>query len=298
MTSKKNFLIILGILVLVLGLAAGCSGGVENGANDSANDSAGDSGKVTLGYVEWDSEIASTHVVKNVLEDMGYEVEMVAVDAGIMWQGIGQGDFDGIVAAWLPGTHGHYLEEVRDKVENLGANLEGAKIGLVVPEYVTIDSIAELNEVADQFDGQIIGIEPGAGIMSATEKALEVYNLDNMELVDSSSAAMAASLKSAVEREEWVVVTGWTPHWKFAKWDLKYLDDPEGVYGGEEHIATIVRPGLKEEKPDVYALLDNFLWEASDMEEVMLRIQDGLTPDEAAQEWIDNNRDQVNAWMP
>jgi len=112
---------------------------------------AAEKGTVTLGYVEWDSEIASTHVVKNVLENMGYEVEAIGVDAGIMFTGIGTGEFDGIVAAWMPGTHADYYAEIEDSVENLGPNLEGAKIGLVVPAYVEIDSIEELNDVKDKF---------------------------------------------------------------------------------------------------------------------------------------------------
>ncbi len=145
--------------------------------------------------------------------------------------------------------------------------------------------------------GKIVGIEPGAGIMKATEKAIADYGLD-FELQDSSSAAMAASLKKAIDNKEWVVVTGWTPHWKFAKWDLKYLDDPKGIYGGEEHIATIVRKGLKEDKPEVYAMLDKFYWEPADMESVMVDIEEGMTPDAAAQKWIKGNQDRVKQWLP
>ncbi|MBF7082350.1 glycine/betaine ABC transporter [Desulfallas sp. Bu1-1] len=145
--------------------------------------------------------------------------------------------------------------------------------------------------------GKIVGIEPGAGIMKATEKAIEDYNLD-FELQESSSAAMAASLKKAIDAKEWIVVTGWTPHWKFAKWDLKYLEDPKGVYGGEEHIATIARKGLKEDNPVAYEMLDNFYWAPADMEAVMLDIQNGMTPDEAAQKWIKENQDKVNEWIP
>jgi len=213
-----------------------------------------------------------------------------------MWTGIGDGDFDAIVSAWLPGTHKDYYEKVKDKVDNLGPNLEGAKIGLVVPEYVTINSIEEMNSVKEKFDGKITGIEPGAGIMRATEKAIEDYGLD-FKLQDSSSAAMAASLKKAIDNNDWIVVTGWTPHWKFAKWDLKYLEDPKGIYGGEEHIATIVRPGLKEDMPEVYRMLDDFHWAPADMEAVMLDIQGGMSPDEAAQKWIKNNQDKVNEWI-
>lgn len=145
--------------------------------------------------------------------------------------------------------------------------------------------------------GKIVGIEPGAGIMSATEAAIEEYGLD-YQLQDSSSAAMAASLKKAIDNEEWIVVTGWTPHWKFAQWDLKYLDDPKEVYGGEEHIATIARTGLASDNPEVHEMLDKFYWAPADMEAVMLDIQDGMTPDEAADKWIQDNQDRVNEWLP
>jgi ABC-type proline/glycine betaine transport system substrate-binding protein len=50
-----------------------------------------------------------------------------------------------IFTAWLPVTHGEYMKQVGDKVEDLGPNYEGARIGLVVPAYVDINSIEELN---------------------------------------------------------------------------------------------------------------------------------------------------------
>ena len=253
-------------------------------------------GSVELGYVQWDSEIASTNVVKKVLEDQGYEVKITAVDASPMWLGVSEGNFDGIVAAWLPATHKDYYAQVKDKVEDLGPNLQGAKIGLVVPEYVTINSIEELNSVKDKFQGKITGIEPGAGIMKATEQAIQDYNLD-LDLQSSSSAGMAAALKKAEDNGDWIVITGWTPHWKFAKWDLKYLEDPKGVYGAEEFIHTIVRKGLKEEKPEVYDILDKFNWTASDMEAVMLDIEDGMEPAEAAAKWVEANQEKVKEWI-
>lgn len=275
----------IGILAMLSGIMFGCT-------------TAGDEtkGNVVLGYVEWDSEIASTNVIKTVLEDEGYNVTATAVDAGIMWRGLAQGDFDAIVAAWLPDTHGAYYAGLQDNVENLGPNLEGAKIGLVVPAYVDIDSIEEINDVKEQFNQEIIGIEPGAGIMSATERAIEEYDLDFV-LRDSSSPAMAATLSNAIQENRWVAVTGWTPHWKFAEWDLKYLDDPKGVYGGEEHIATVVREGFKEDLPEAYEILDKFYWETSDMEEVMLDIYAGATPEEAARAWVNANQDKVANWI-
>lgn len=256
-----------------------------------------ESDTIELGYVLWDSEIASTHVVAAIIEDkLGHDVSLTAVDAGPMWMGISRGDFDAMVAAWLPVTHEAYYKKTKDKVVNLGANLEGAKLGLVVPSYVNISSIEELNDNADKFDGKIIGIDPGAGLMAATERAIEDYDIE-LDLVAGSDAAMTAALRRAIEREEWIAVTGWTPHWKFAAFDLKYLDDPKKSLGEEEHIATIVTPELEEKAPDVYAFLDNFYWSSVEMAEVMMLIEDGMEPYEAARKWIADNPERVNSWI-
>ena len=133
---------------------------------------------IELGYVLWDSEIASTHVVAAVLMDeLGYDVELTSVDAGPMFTGLAQGDFDAIVAAWLPATHEAYMEQYGDQVVDLGVNLDGADIGWAVPAYVEVDSITELNANADLFGGEIIGIDPGAGLMRASDAAFDVYGL-------------------------------------------------------------------------------------------------------------------------
>ncbi len=253
---------------------------------------------VELGYVLWDCANASTHTMAALIEDeLGKEVNVTSVDAGPMWMGIARGDFDGMVTAWLPGTHASYWEQTQDDVENLGANLDGARIGLVVPSYVEANSIDELNDYVDEFGGEITGIDPGAGIMAATEEAIEAYDLD-FNLLSGSDAAMTAALERAIDREEWIIVTGWTPHWKFGSYDLKYLEDPQLVYGDAEHIATIVTPDLQQRHPDVYHLLDNFYWTSEQIAEVMGYIEDGMDPMDAARTWISDNREVVNNWLP
>ncbi len=253
---------------------------------------------VTLTYVEWDCAVASTYVVQAVLQEkLDYNVEVLPVSAAAMWQALATGDADAMVTAWLPVTHADYMERVKDDVEQVNIVSHGAKIGLVVPEYVTIDSIEEMNENADKFDNRIVGIDPGAGIMGRTEAVIEEYNLTDIELVEGSGATMAAALQDAVKNEEWVAVTGWSPHWKFGRWDLKYLEDPKGVYGEEEYIATIVRDDLKEDMPEVYNFLENFSWTQNQMAQVMVWNQEGSDPYESAKRFIDENPEMVDEWL-
>ncbi|WP_418202206.1 glycine betaine ABC transporter substrate-binding protein [Anaerohalosphaera lusitana] len=257
-----------------------------------------DTPTVELVYVEWSSEVASTNVVRAVLQEvMGYETEITPVSAAAMWESVGTGDMDGLVAAWLPTTHSHYLENNKDTVVDLGANLVGTKIGLVVPDYAPAQSIEDLKLYADQFDRKIIGIDPGAGIMSKTETAMEEYSLDEYELVEGSGATMTGALANAIANEESIVVTGWTPHWKFTRWDLRYLQDPKNVYGGAEEIHTIVRKGLKDEMPKVEMFLDQFKWEPADMQELMNWNKQESKPYENAKKWIKENPEMVLEWV-
>jgi glycine betaine/proline transport system substrate-binding protein len=121
--------------------------------------------------------------------------------------------------------------------------------------------------------------------------------LEGYKLIESSSSAMALELQKAYEKKQPIVVTGWTPHWKFAKMDLKYLDDPKGVYGGEEQIHTLVRKGLEQDMKDAYTFLDQFEWTPEDMAQVMVAIEEGQTPEEAAKAWVSSNPDKIEAWI-
>lgn len=288
----KRVLTLAFALVVMIGITA--CGNEEEKENSGSAGTDGEKSKVNLAMVEWDTEIASTNIVKTVLEDMGHEVEITPLDNAIMWSAVASGDADGMVAAWLPATHGEQYEQYKDQVEDLGANLEGAKIGLVVPAYMEANSIEDLTDEANK---TITGIEAGAGVVGAAEKALTEYeNLDGWELTPSSSGAMVTALDQAIQNEEDVIVTGWSPHWKFATYDLKYLEDPKEVFGGAEEIKTMARKGLKEDMPEVYTVLDNFNWSIEDMEAVMLEISEGKDPADAARDWVDANPDKVAEW--
>jgi len=231
---------------------------------------------VRLAYVEWSSALASVSVVQAVLEEkLDVPCVTVPVSAAAMWQSVASGDTDATVAAWLPDTHKPYYDQLKDRVVNLGPNLH-----------------------VDRFNGEIVGIDPGAGIMRETQNAIEDYGLDGFRLVSSSAAAMAATLGDAIRKEQWIVVTAWTPHWIFHRWDLQYLDDPRNTYGTEGHIATIVRTDLQDDRPRVYAFLDRFHWRTEDMQQIMAWNQEGTAnPEQTARRWIENNPERVTDWI-
>lgn len=257
-----------------------------------------DSKTLSIGYVDgWSDSVATTHVAAEVIkEKLGYDVKLQAVATGIMWQGVATGKLDAMLSAWLPVTHGEYWAKNKDKVVDYGPNFKDAKVGLIVPEYVKAKSIEDL-KTDTTFKNKIVGIDAGSGVMLKTDEAIKAYGLD-YKLQASSGAAMIAELTRAEDKQESIAVTGWVPHWMFAKWKLRFLDDPKGVYGAAETVNSIGSKDLEKKAPEVAAFLKKFQWASKDeIGEVMLAIQNGAKPDAAAKDWVAKHPERVAEWV-
>ncbi|MEE1867113.1 MULTISPECIES: glycine betaine ABC transporter substrate-binding protein [Pseudomonas] len=255
--------------------------------------------EVSIGYVDgWSDSVATTNVAAEVIrQKLGYDVKLQAVATGIMWQGVATGKLDAMLSAWLPVTHGDYWTKNKDNVVDYGPNFKDAKIGLIVPEYVKAQSLADL-KTDDSFKHKIVGIDAGSGVMLKTDQAIKDYDLTGYKLQASSGAAMTAELGRAYAKQQSIAVTGWVPHWMFAKWKLKFLDDPKGVYGAAETVNSIGSKDLDKKAPEVAAFLKKFQWQSKDeIGEVMLAIQEGAKPEAAAKEWVAKHPERVAEWI-
>lgn len=273
----------LGIAALALGMSSAM---------------AADKPELKIGFVNgWDDSVAVSNVAAEVLESkLGYSVKLQAVEPAIMWQGVARGDLDVTLSAWLPTTHGEYFKKFEDKIEVLGTNYAGAKIGLIVPDYFAAKSIEDLNKYSKDIDGKITGIDAGAGVMRRTEDAIKQYDLD-IKLMPSSGPGMATALARAEKAQKAIVVTGWIPHWMFAKWKLRFLEDPKKVFGDDEHVDTVANPALATKAPDAAAFLKKISWTGEEVGSVMLAIREGADPKDAAKAWIKANPERVAEWL-
>jgi ABC-type proline/glycine betaine transport systems, periplasmic components len=255
---------------------------------------------IRLAYVEWDCAAATTALAKAAIEDrLGLAVETIPVSAAAMWVGVAAGDADAMLTAWLPVTHGDYLKKNKDKLVDLGPLVGGARLGWAVPDYVSVQSMADLDASADKFSKRIVGIDPGAGLMMLSEKAIEKYGIKNLRLEEGSGSTMTAALDDAIRRKEWIVVTAWSPHWMFGRWPLRYLDDPEKVLGGEESIHAFARLGLEKDNPSVYAFLDRFNYANINQLQTLMdwNSDKGADPAANARRFMKENPELVNSWF-
>lgn len=142
----------------------------------------------------------------------------------------------------------------------------------------------------------IIGIEPGSGTAQISAEVIKKYGL-NQKMTSGSSAVMTQLLGDAYKNKEDIVVTGWTPHWIFGKYDLKYLEDPKNGFGEPEQIVTLTRQGFAQYSPGANQILDKFHWTAEDMQSVLMDINEGRDVRQAAKDWVDKNRNLVDEWI-
>lgn len=285
MTNKK-WAIVLIVLMSLLTIT-GCN--QQSGESESK-------GTISIGKNNWAENIAVSNMWKILLEEQGYEVNLVSADKAIVYVGVADGDLDIGMEVWLPHTDAPFVEEYGDRFTIQDTWYENTGLGLVVPTYMDIESITELNEYADELGGRIIGIEPGASLMSLTEQVIEDYDL-NFDLIESSDAAMSAELIRAYNNEEPIVVTLWSPHYIFANLDLKYLEDPQGVYGEDENIVFITREGFEDDYPEVLHWMNTWFMEDDSLGALMGIIDELGDPVEGAKMWIEDNRDLVDQWI-
>jgi glycine betaine/proline transport system substrate-binding protein len=214
-----------------------------------------------------------------------------------MWEAVASDHSDATLTAWLPSTHKTYYEKLWPKVVVMGPNVTGTRLGLAVPKYVSVDSIAGLKEHADKFQGRIVGVGAGAGININTEKAIKTYGLDGFRLQTSSTAAMTAQLQRAIKRGKWIAVTAWTPMWMWAKFDIKFLDDPKHVYGEGGYIGTVVNPALAQKSPAVYGFLNRFAIPREQLSKMMLEAKNGKPVDQVVNDWMKAHPKMVDSWV-
>lgn len=293
--SKQWKRVLVGAMVgmLTVGLVAGC--GNTSPKEDATKDT--ENKTVKIGYVSWAEDVAVSNLWKVLLEEKGYEVKLQQLDVAPLFVGLNKGDIDVFMDGWLPLTHKSYWEKYKDNLDDYGIWYKGeAKLGLVVPNYVDINTIEELQDNKVQFDSKIFGIDPGASMMKTTDELIKTYGLD-YTVVGSSETAMLTALDKAYRDKKPIVITAWSPHWMFAKYDLKYLADSKKSYGEAEQLHTLANKEFTKKNPEVAKMLKAFKLDDNQIATIEGLINEGMEPEAAAKKWLADNRTLADTWM-
>jgi len=250
---------------------------------------------ITMGTMSWEDLTPITGITKKVLEDAGYTVKVVPFSEwGIAYAALGKGDIQ-ILASQIDYVAQDYWDKNKSRLEKISPVSHGLFQGVAVPKYVPIDSMDQLNANADKFGGKIVGIEPGSGLMRDTANAVKGYDL-KLQLVEGSTAAMTAALKSAVDRKEWIAVTIWEPSWMMQKYDVKFLKDPKGIFPPPQSYYWIGKKGFSADHPHAREVIAGVYVPLADITAINSAVNDGKTMDQAVAAWIESHADLIKRW--
>ena len=252
---------------------------------------------IKMGVLQWNDLVCPSLVTKKLMEaHYGYEIEVVEFfEWGIAYATLAKGDVD-ILMSQINFVAWDYWNRYRKKLEKLNCSSHGLNQGIVIPSYVPIDSIDELNAHKDKFGGKIIGIEPGAGLMQQTRQVIETYGLD-YELVDGSTAAMTASVKSALAKKQWIATIMWTPSWMTQAFDIKFLKDPKNVQQPPQSYYWLGRKGFTKDYPKAREVMGGIFVPLDENIKMTGYIKEGLKAGQAVDKWLADNQVVTERWM-
>jgi len=292
---------------------------------------------VVIGVPNWPSVRATAHVLKVALESkLGIEVELQEGENRTVFEAMDAGTIHVHPELWLPNMSnfkGLYVDAKQTIRMNPNA-VSGEQAMCVTKASADRTGIVALKDLTDadmasQFDNDGDGkgdIWIGAsGWASTTVEKIRARSYgydDTMTLLEMDESDALARLDSAVENDRNIVLFCYTPHHMFAQHELVRLEEPAydakrwlivqpsatpgwlerstaGVAWDAASIHVAYAASLEVDQPDAASMLANVALDAetlTGMTHALVVEQKG--PAEFAAQWVEENADTVDGWLP
>jgi glycine betaine/proline transport system substrate-binding protein len=263
--------------------------------------------EVRFADIGWTDITATTAIAARLFAGLGYQPKIQVLSVPITYLSLKNKDIDVFLGNWMPTMEGDRAPYIADgSVEVVGANLEGAKYTLAVPDYLYqagLRSFDDIDHFRSQLGGKIYGLEPGN---DGNRVALALiqddkYHLKGFDLVESSEQGMLAELDRAIRHKDPIVFLGWEPHPMNQKFAIRYLDDARNSFGpdnGGAAVYTNVRKGWLGECPNAGALVRRLKFTLAEEDKVMgAMLFEGVEPTRAAEAWLKSAPDVWAGWL-
>ena len=260
-----------------------------------------------FGVPAWPGITVKTAIAEQLLNPLGYETSTQEIGLQVIYQGIESGDIDAFLGAWLPAQREMFDPRKESGVLiDVANNVDGAQMTLAVPEYLFEDglqSFADLDDYRDQLDGEIHGFGAGSAASEILNNAIDndTWGLGDWQLVDTSEVGMLSAARDAISREEPIVWVGWTPHWMNLELPMRYLEDPEDLFGennGESDVLTLLRGDYAEANPNVVTFFEQFTFSAEEQSWMIQAFgQEERDLADVAEQWIGDHPERIEAML-
>ena len=290
----------------------------ETTESTETTETVADCGDWAVAMHGWVGYTASAQVVTDVARDaLGCTIEQTQLEeAAVSYDAMEAGSIDLIIEDWGGGRWQEWID--RGAIQEVGTNGNIGLIGMFVPqwmadEYPDITDGTNLNKYADLFTSPETGdkgawYEGPPGYTTIGEKLIEANDLNFQVVSTGSEAALIELFTQASENKTAALGYFYEPQNFLAQVPLARVNFPASDWASPEEasgltdypetpLMKLATTTLLDSGSPFATLVKNFTWTNADQNAVAADIEGGMTPDEAAQKWIDANKDTVNMWL-
>ena len=310
-----------GVLTAVALALAGCGGQKVGEDQPAASDGGKECGTFNLTVSPWVGYEANAAVVAYVAtKDLGCKVVKKNLKEEIAWQGFSTGEVDVNLENW-----GHedlkkkYIEDQKVAVAAGSTGVKGV-IGWYVPPWMAqqhpdITDWKNLNKYAGLFKtsesggkGQLLDGDPS--YVTNDEALVKNLSLNYKVVQSGSETALIQAFRDAEKNKKPLLAYFYEPQWFFNELKLVKIDLPPYKAGCDVDPAKVacdyppydldkvVSKKFADSGSPAYDLVKNFQWTNEDQNAVARMIAvDKLTPDAAAEKWVNENQAKVDTWL-
>src|SRR5215208_4556504 len=314
------------VMALMLALSVAACGEEKDDEPSGGGDSASagkDCGKVVVNEQAWAGSTANTYIAKAVLEDeLGCEVEVTKIAEIPVFQAMADGKVDAVLEDWQhTDEYAKYIDKAGTVVQGGPLGVEG-HIGWFIPQFV-MDEHPEfktwegLKGKEDVFNNEFLGGDPS--YVQKDKELIKALGLDLKHVTAGAEPAQVARWSQAYKQKKPVLFYWYTPQYLNQEYDLAEVKLPprtdankdckdDAKEGGDpeqykcEYDVTIINKLFSKKFADsgspAYDMLKKMKLTNEDQELVAKAIAgDKQDPEEAGQDWVDDNRDKVDQWL-
>jgi glycine betaine/proline transport system substrate-binding protein len=277
----------------------------------------------------WSSQIVMSHVVGQMFEGMGNNVEFVTTDSQAVYESVRLGDVHLELEVW----EGAFGKSFRDALDKGGLHDAGDHDAVTredwwypawtkeacpgLPDWEALNECAGVFATPETGDkGRFLG-GPVDWLKHDQEK-VDALGMDFVVVNAGSAAALWAEIGAAEADKKPVVVFNWTPNFAEAVWPGEFVEFPEWVEGCDKDPSVGPNPdvlydcgnpangylkkaawdGMQEKWPAAYDVLTKISFTNAQIAEMAKLVDiDEMEPEEAAAVWLEENEDVWGAWV-
>ena len=258
--------------------------------------------EVTLGWSVWsDTEVLAKLAKKAIKSEMGICLKLDVDTPENHFQKLLNGKIDIMFMAWIPSEQEKYFNAHSQNITKLGVLYSGVQFRFAVPSYIPKDAIGSLSDlkkpdIKERLNGMIHVDDLRPNVEESIKKTISEYDLDDYKYIPAVSESVYTSLEHHVRRNHWIVVSAWSPHWIFSKWDLRVLEDPKNTHKNKKLVYAIGHKDINTRLPEIASFFSRMQIPVLELEELMYKAKE-TTFDQAVSEYIEKNPKRIKYWV-